>query len=138
MSRKTYASTDVTSYIVVFSESHLAPALLPTGSVAMSVWRQLFRWNLFFRTRRRTLRLLLLSCSAVCSLLVLTLLDLPDRHSAISGPSETESGALRHTVTCPRTTRSTADLDLPEVFPTLNFTVSWCGETLVNIDLMRT
>ena len=70
------------------------------------------------------MRLLLLTCSAVCSLLVLTLLDLPERHSTISEPSDAESGALRQTYTCPRTARSTADLDLPEVFPTLNFTVS--------------
>ena len=88
----------------------------------MALCRWLVRWQLFFRTRRRTLRLLLLTGVAAFTLLMLALTDLPERR--LTGGSGGDS-SRQQAHTCPRVTGATADLDLTEVFPTLNFTVSF-------------
>ncbi|KAF0293863.1 hypothetical protein FJT64_008415 [Amphibalanus amphitrite] len=90
------------------------------GSAAMSLCRWLSRWQLFFRTRRRTLRLLLLTSTAAFSLLVLALLDTSERRSTAAGAGD--SSDQQQSYTCLRVTRNTPDLDLTEVLPTLNFT----------------
>ena len=92
---------------------------------AMTLCRWLARWQLFFRTRRRTLRLLVLTSTAACSLLVLALLDVTERRPA--APGDADSSDLQAAHTCPRTARNAPDLDLSEVFPSLNFTVSAAG-----------
>ena len=89
----------------------------------MSLFRWLSRWQLFFRTRRRTLRLLLLTSTAACSLLALASLDLTERRPETTGGDGGDGGELQQTRSCPRATRNTPDLDLAELFPTLNFTV---------------
>ncbi|XP_043222997.1 alpha-mannosidase 2-like [Amphibalanus amphitrite] len=89
----------------------------------MSLCRWLSRWQLFFRTRRRTLRLLLLTSTAAFSLLVLALPDTSERRSTAAGAGD--SSDQQESYTCLRVTRNTPDLDLTEVLPTLNFTAPW-------------